>query len=183
MRQRLVGILLSAVVLGSAAACGSEGGSDSGGDPIVGSPDGGTPTCSVDLDVGTGHREFTAVPQGSTVYLFRGPQSGYHLYISVRAKGIDPTNARLCYTHTLLTPSEKKVGEGCWSVQLPVDLGGGTHERVGVLGEVDPVYWNNDGVAQLRGEDVRVDVTLSDTLGCSAQGGWTAHISDDPPPN
>lgn len=175
-------LLLLAALLASAAACGSDDGSDRDADPVVGGPD-ATPTCSVELEVGTGSRDFTPVASGGTVYLFRGPQNGYHLFLSVRAKGIDPTNARLCYTHTLLTPSEKKVGEGCWSIQLPVDLGGGTHERVGILGEIDPVYWNNDGVAQVRGEDVRVDVTLSDPRGCSAQGGWTAHISDDPPPN
>lgn len=180
MRLRLH-LLLPALLAAAVAGCGSGDGGDSGTDPITGGePDaGGAQGCDVELEVGTGNREFTPVVDGDVVYLFRGPQSGYMLYISVRARGVDPSNARLCYTTTVLTPEEKNVGEGCWNIQLPNDLGNGVHERVGVWGQVDPMYWSTP--EQLRDEDVRVDVTLSDTRGCSAQGGFTAHISPDAP--
>lgn len=185
-------VSIAASLLLAVAACGSNE-NDSGNDPITGDdvdagtpepgpPDGGVQPNQCDgvtLEVGTGNREYTAVAPGDTVYLFRGPQGGYMFYISVRAKGIDPSNARLCYKDIVTTGGEKNVGEGCWSIQLPIDLGGGMHERVGVWGQIDPAYWTTPG--QIRDKDVRVEVTLSDTKGCSAQGGWSAHVSPDAP--
>lgn len=162
--------LVIAASLVAAAACGSDDGTS--GDPITGE-------CrDVRLEVGTGNREFTPVADGDTVFLFRGPQGGYMLYISVRASGIDPTSARLCY-EDVLTATETRVGAGCWNIQLPNDLGGGMHERVGVWAQIDPSLWGSPGA--VRGQDVRVDVTLSDSRGCSADGSWTGFVSPDAP--
>jgi hypothetical protein len=101
-------------------------------------------------------------------------------HVAVRARGIDPEDARLCYRAFVVDGGEElKVGEGCWNIQLTRPLGDGVFERAGVWAELDPSYWPTPG--SVRGHDVRVDVTLGDDKGCSAQGGWRAHAADDAP--
>ena len=43
-------------------------------------------------------REYESISDGDTVYLYRGPQGGYMVYLSVQARGLDPSDDRVCYT-------------------------------------------------------------------------------------
>jgi hypothetical protein len=183
--------LLAAVTL--AAACGGDDGTID--EPIIGVDAGVTPgapdaapevsdaatgkTCDgVSMELGTGNREFTSVKDGDTVYLFKGPQGGYMVYLSVRARGIDPSNADLCYVEHVVD-TDREVGKKCWKIRLTNDLGDGMYERVGVWGEVYTEYWTR--VSAIRGHTLRVTATLSDASGCSATDAWTANVSPDPP--
>src|SRR5262245_59480882 len=65
-------------------------------------PDAGTTAASCktapSMELGSGVREYLPVKAGDTVYLYKGPQGGYMIYLSVRATGMDPSDVRLCYT-------------------------------------------------------------------------------------
>jgi hypothetical protein len=173
--------ILAVVMLGHAslgAGCAEDDGiTDSSAIVPV---DAGSNRCGpdVDLELGTGAREFMPVDDGDTVHLYRGPQGGYMIYLSVRARGIDPSDATVCYTETFTSGDEtgEVFGEGCWRVKLTNDLGDGRFERVGVWGEVDERYWTSS--FKIKGKRARVDVTISDPRGCSASDGWDIHIHE-----
>jgi hypothetical protein len=153
------------------AACG---GSGTTGDPI-GPPE---ETCpGTELKLGTGLREYLPVADGDTVSLYRGPQGGYMVYLSVHALGLDPADNMLCYTERF-ADSGTVFGEGCWRVRLTNDMGGGWWERVGVWGEVEADYWTRP--LAIRGKNVRVDVKLTDSKGCTVAAGWDVRIADEP---
>src|SRR5688500_19041387 len=136
-------------------------------------------TCDgVTLELGTGNRQFTPVNEDTIVYLFKGPQGGYMVYLSVQARGINPNDATLCYTEYVVD-SDLEVGKKCWNIKLTNDLGDGLHERVGVWGEVYSRYWTFPSA--IRGHRLRVTATLSDASGCGATDSWTANVSPDPP--
>lgn len=143
----------------------------------IGQLDAGLSTCA-ELEVGTGAVSFVPVTDGDTVALYRGPQGGYMLYLGVRARGIDPTDATLCYTETFTSGYEtgKVFGEGCWRIKMPNQLDDGWSERVGVWGETKDEYWASS--YRIRGQDARVDVTIADRSGCKASAGWTVHIDE-----
>lgn len=186
------GPILLAACLAGAAACG---GSDTGTDPIDPAddggvtpdggglpdptPDGGGPImkkcAGTSMELGSGVRSFENVADGGTVALYRGPQGGYMIYLSVRAVGLDPTDVTLCYSEKL-TAGGVEFGKGCWKIMLTNDLGSGRFERVGVWGQVDPSYWTKPEA--LRGQDAQVNVTLVDGKGCSEAAGWQVHISE-----
>jgi hypothetical protein len=191
MRHLVVALLL-------AAGCGA-GGADTGGDqePIDpgDNPDAGdgagpppmTKACDgVEVQLGTGARSFETVTDGDTVWLYRGPQGGYMIYLSIRAKGLDPSLVYVYYeirradTDQLIGTSDHEGQPRPWKVQLPTDLGGGWHERVGIWGEIEPEFWTRPSVA--RGHTVNVDVTLVDKQGCTVEGlGWTVDVNPDRP--
>jgi hypothetical protein len=166
------------------AACS---GGDDDGDPIV-PEDGGAPhpdvvenTCDgVEFELGSGLRTYIPVSDGDTVYLYRGPQAGYHIYLSTRTKGIDPADATVCWKFVFTSGAEngKTFADKCWRTRLTNDLGDGRFERVGIPGEVLSEYWNGQSF-KIRGKDARVDVTIADTKGCSAAAGWDVHIFEE----
>jgi hypothetical protein len=185
MRQALI------LPLALVAACG--------GDPIIEDPviraDAGTPTdgapvpspdaavtqsCgqNASYELGSGVREWLPVNDGDTLYLYRGPQGGYMVYLSVRASGFDRDDATLCY-ELHVVDTGKDAGEGCWNVRLPNHLGGGMYERLGIWGQIDQSLWTR--VSQVRGHTLRVDTELTDENGCKMTDGWTVDIHSDPP--
>jgi hypothetical protein len=193
--MRMYRSILAGACVALAFGCGDD--TDTDTDTIIPAPDAADPEPSADagspeplpdagttkscdgaaMELGTGLRSFRPVADGDTVYLYRGPQGGYMIYLSVRVRGLDPDDVTLCYEEKL-TATGKRFGEGCWKVMLTNDLGDGRFERVGVWGQVDTYYWTRPGA--LRGEDARVDVTVTDSKGCSVTDGWSVHISDDP---
>ncbi|MEQ1503574.1 MAG: hypothetical protein ABMB14_15155 [Myxococcota bacterium] len=48
---------------------------------------------SIEVEVGTGTAGFEPVADGGPVSFFQGPQGGYHVFVSLRAVGIDPGDA------------------------------------------------------------------------------------------
>ena len=88
------------------------------------------------MELGTGVRNYQSVADGDTVFLYRGPQGGYMIYLSVRAVGLDPSDVTLCYSEKFASTGNE-FGKGCWKIMLTNDLGGGRFERVGVWGQVD----------------------------------------------
>jgi hypothetical protein len=155
------------------AACGVSG---SVNEPI-GPGDGGAPCGATSLVLGSGVVQYQPVHDGDTVALYSGPQGGFMIYFSVRASGLDPADDEFCYTETFTTGAA--LGYGCWRVILTNDLGGGVHERVGIWGQIDASFWHTPEL--VRGQDIRVDTTLTDRNGCAAQAGWTlVHVSPEP---
>jgi hypothetical protein len=166
------------LAVGLVAACG--GGTST--DPVKPAPDAGgppPPTCGdAAIKLGTGAREYQAVQDGDTVFLFSGPQGGYMVYLSVQAQGFDPSDLDFCYTETFA--SGAPLGTGCWRVQLTNNLGGGWYERVGIWGQIDTSFWTSPN--RVRGQDIHVTATLSDrTTGCKVGSGWSVHVSPDRP--
>ncbi len=181
-----------------AIGCGDE--TDRDDDPVIptpdageASPDAGDPEplpdaaatskeCEgAELELGTGFRTYEPVRDGDTIDLFRGPQGGYMVYLSLRARGLEPSDVTLCYTLRFASGTQKgdRFGEGCWKIMLTNDLGDGRHERVGIWGAVESSYWTSPG--RIRGQDARVDVTATDGEGCGAKAGWDVHIAEEPP--
>jgi hypothetical protein len=177
-----------------AAGCGSGAAPPDGVDeepvlpgemPMEQADAGPTPTertCEgVEAVLGSGARVFEAVKDGDTVYLFRGPQGGYMIYLSVRAKGLDRSLVYVDYTEHR-EDTGQLIGFGQWKVQLTNDLGGGWWERVGIWGEIEPEFWTRPSIA--RGQVVTVKAKLTDQNGCSIDDlGWTVNVHPDPPPN
>jgi len=178
------------MVLVLAAACGSESPPPGDDEPIV---PGETPmeqadaaptpmaqTCEgVEAQLGSGAREFEEVKDGDTVWLYRGPQGGYMIYLSVRAKGLDRSLVYVDYTEHRQDTGQL-VGVGQWKVQLTNDVGGGMWERVGIWGEIEPEFWTKPSV--VRGHTVTVKVKLTDKNGCRVDNlGWTVNVYPDPP--
>ena len=183
--RTLVAISAALFLAPALAACA--GGDDDDGDPIV-PADGGAPhpdavenSCDgVEFELGSGLRNYIPVTDGDTVYLYRGPQSGYHIYLSTHTKGIDPADATVCWKFVFTSGPEsgKTFADKCWRTRLTNDIGDGWFERIGIPGEVLSEYWNGLSY-KIRGKDARVDVTISDTHGCSAAAGWDAHIFEE----
>ena len=139
------------------------------------------PCKGVEATLGTGARAYEEVGPGTTVYLWRGPQGGYMLMLSIRAKAMDRSNVTVDYT-AHRTDTGQLMGIGTWRVMLPNDLGGGWYERVGIWGEIEPEYWTRPTL--VRGHTMTVRVKLTDSEGCVVDGlTWTADIHPDPPPN
>ena len=195
MRHALCALLL-------AAGCGAEdptvtpdGGLDEepinpGDNPTV-ETDAGPPmtrSCEgIEVELGSGARSYEPVKDGDTVWLYRGPQGGYMIYLSVRAKGLDPSLVYVYYEITR-TDTGQLIGvsdnandqESPWKVQLPTDLGDGWYERVGIWGELEPEFWTRPSVA--RGHTVKVEVKVVDKQGCTVEGlGWTVAVHPDKP--
>src|SRR6266508_3415485 len=123
--MRMLALVLAALAASALAACSDSGtemnpihpGSDAGTADGEASDGGGvSKSCGssseVSMELGTGVREYQAVADGDTVYLYRGPQGGYMIYLSVRARGLDPSDVRLCYTETF-TATGRQFGSGC----------------------------------------------------------------------
>lgn len=167
--------------VGGAGGAGAEdgvGAGDGGTGPGGGDPPPGRFCPGVQAELGTGVREFQPVRDGDTVWLYRGPQGGYMIYLSVRARGLDAKAVRVDYRETFRASGER-LGAGTWKVQLPTDLGDGWWERVGIWGQIDPSWWTRP--SEVRGSDVTVEVTLTDRVGCQVRGlGWSVHIHPEP---
>jgi hypothetical protein len=163
--MRTLKLLLPFLLLG----CGAEGMTDE--DPLV--------SCDQAEGVlGTGLRTFEAVTDGDVVWLYRGPQGGYMLYLSVRARGLDPSDVHVDYV-TSFTDTGEVFGEGTWNVRLHEGLDGGWTERVGIWGTTLPAWWDKPG--EIRGRDATVRVTVTDKNGCQINDlGWDVHISAEP---
>ncbi len=144
----------------------------------LGRPDAAVPVACADTEgiLGSGVRSFLPVVDGDTVYLYRGPQGGYMVYLSVRAKGLDPSEVKVCYTDTFA--DGETFGSGCWRVRLGNDLGNGWHERVGIWGQIDTRFWTTPAV--VRGQDASISVTMTDLEGCEVSDGFAVHISSTP---
>ena len=187
--------LAFAVFILVAAVIGACGGDDTIDDPIIG-VDAGVPvpdaaaevpdaavgqSCktSPTFELGSGVREWQPVNDGDLLYLYRGPQGGYMIYLSVRAKGLDRSLIYVDYTEHRQDTGQL-IGEGQWKVQLTNDIGSGWWERVGIWGEIEPEFWTKPSIA--RGHTVTVKAKLTDKNGCTIDKlGWTVNVYPDPP--
>lgn len=197
MRTRVFALAIALL-----ASCGSDGGTggeemitgqdavDAGGEvvqpgqgPLVDDappPPMTTQACAgVEGKIGTGNRDYIEVKDGDTVFLFKGPQGGYMIYIGVRAKGLDRSLIYVDYEERLKATG-KVFGVGQWKVQLTNDIGDGWFERVGIWGEIEPEYWTYPSF--VRGQDVEMKVKLTDRNGCTIDNlGWWVHVDPERP--
>lgn len=137
-------------------------------------------TCDgAEARLGTGAVGFEPVSDGDTVYLYRGPQGGYMIYFAVQARGLNPGGVLLQYEERFAGSGEV-FGRGEWTIKLRTDIGDGWFERNGVWGEVDESYFTRP--LAIRGEEVEVDVTLTDLDHCQIKGlGWRVMVAEEAP--
>ncbi|MFW6050062.1 MAG: hypothetical protein ACODAU_02740 [Myxococcota bacterium] len=123
-----------------------------GGEPQVGGDAG-----AAWLEVGGGEWQFEPLEDGQEVELVRGGQGGYHVWVSLRAGGVDPDNVRMSITTEILSLAGSESGS-----TLDRDLGSapepGTYHYIGW-----PAVLPEPGCAD--GEEVEVRVTITDRHG------------------
>jgi hypothetical protein len=175
--HRLAGALLATLAIGCAEEPVTRDPGLIQDQPDAASADDAAPDPGCKLRLGSGVREFQPVNDGDTLFLYKGPQGGYMIYLSVQALGFDPARVNLCYVEKI-SSTGNVFGDKCWLVKLTNDLGNGWYERVGVWGEVSSEYWTSPG--KIRGHTVDVVATLSDEQGCTATADFQVFISEDP---
>jgi hypothetical protein len=160
-------------------ACAADEPVTTGPGPIVTEPDARPPdpNKACELQLGTGVRQFEPLRDGDTVALYKGPQGGYMIYLSIRARGFVRDRVSFCYKEKF-AETGLPFGDKCWLVQLPNDLGDGWFERVGIWGEVSADFWSKPG--RIRGQDAILEAVLTDDDGCRAEDGYRVHVSIDP---
>jgi len=148
------------------AGCGADdpGGTDAG--PAGFDAGDATPT----VELGTGETEFEPLTDGQDLLYIRGPQNGFHFFGSMRVSGVDPGNP-----DDLSDPrnptTEFRVYRGADRIDLMASrytqgldpaMGADGHAMIGRL-----VILDNDEVATLEGEMVRIELTVTDADGTS----------------
>jgi hypothetical protein len=126
------------------------------------------------MRVGTGLLEFQPLAPGDPVALQKGATQGWFVPLSLRARGIDPDDAAVCYRGTLL-PTAEEIGVQCWNVQFVTPLENGWHERLGLMAQLHPDYW--DAPEELLGQEVRLEVFLADDSPCSVASAITVRLA------
>lgn len=148
------------------AGCGEDG--DGGTDAGSAGFDAGDATPTIEL--GTGETAFAPLTDGQDLEYIRGPQNGFHVFGSVRVTGVDPGN-RGDLRDPRNPTTEFRVFRGMDRIDLMASrymqgldpaMGAEGHEMVGRL-----VILDNDEVATLEGETVRIEVTVTSADGAS----------------
>ena len=142
-RHPLILSRLVIVAAASLAACGS--GSDTPGEPDAGARVelDGSVAVDVDCEIGTGRETFVPLEPGDEVEIVAGPQGGYHIFTSVRIRGLTPTDA----LRITLTVRREVDGEYVG----PTTLIGSRHMR-----EADDGWLQATGMINLVNEPERV---------------------------
>ncbi|HJL20140.1 MAG TPA: hypothetical protein RMH99_31025 [Sandaracinaceae bacterium LLY-WYZ-13_1] len=128
-------------------------------DPVDPAPDGGTggPDANVDpsLELGTGEGFFQPFEDGDTLDLVSGCQGSQHVWIALRAEGIDPRGPIIDLE--LVRDSDGTVVSQAFTVRVSFDAVAGTpHADVYGLTLVVPEP------DQAIGEDLTVRATVTD---------------------
>ena len=124
-----------------------------------------------EAQLGTGVSLFEALNEGDTVYIVHGPQGGFHVFGSVRVKGIEPGDrmdlgsAKNPSTDFQVFRDAERIDAGVASFTLGLDPVPGTnfYEIIGRF-----VILNISSQAELDGLSIRVSVTVKDVNGQSA---------------
>jgi hypothetical protein len=152
--------LLAACLL---AACGSD------------APDG-----PAEATVGTGSDAFVPLADGDDVMIVQGPQGGFHVFASVRVRGLEPGNPE-----DLGDPDNPTTVFQAFEGDARVDLDASTYTQgLDATGE-DGLYemvgrlliLDIQAAAELDGATLRLTVSITDAAGRSAadQRTVTAH--------
>ncbi len=124
------------------------------------------------LELGTGLEAFVPIPdEGAELELVHGPQGGWHVHLSLRARGIAPTG--LIYEITRLSDGELVC-------MLPLGVREGTFvERDGALERVgDFAIFSISSAEEIAGEDVLVRASVYDAERRSVTDEVQARIVD-----
>jgi hypothetical protein len=130
--------------------------------------------CEPKLTIGTGRTSFVPLADGDSVDLMKGSGQAWFFSLALQARGLDPAHGAVCYRGTLL-PEGRELGFQCWKVQFTTDLADGWHERLGLMANVYPDYWN--APAALDGHSVRLEVYAGDNTDCAITGEVTMRLS------
>ncbi len=141
--------------------------------------DTGDPDCTgeASVELGTGQLTYETLADGQTLPFYRGPQGGYHVFVSVRAQGIDgganaldPNNPVL--TLRLSSESGSIAELANQPRQLPEN--GDYVELVGqllIFSVADPLSYD--------GTDATLDWSLTDRCVRSFEGSVDVHLVYD----
>ena len=162
MRARLVTVpLVTVLLVALAAGCAGQAPSPPG---------------EASLEVGTGTARFVPVVDGDEVALVRGAQGGWHLWVSVRATGLDAGIGSLEITH----------GPADGSSEPEVSRVGVTFDPPDAQGRRVTLGWQailpNPSCAVGRLHRVRVTVTTASGQRASAEVDVLPGAGDNPPP-
>jgi hypothetical protein len=117
-------------------------------------PDGGVATTV--LEVGTGRDRFVPLGEADEVEVVFGPQGGYHIWGSLRTRGLDPDNAEVHFRVALEGPPETTLSESRYV--LPLQKSGRWHQWLGLIGFVPEP-------AEVYGRRVLLSMTVRDRGG------------------
>jgi hypothetical protein len=140
--------------------------------------DAGQPACQpgpMEVEVGTGQTSFVSIPGGEDLPFYMGPQGGFHVWGSVRARGYTPaaSNDPNDLDHpvvrfTLQRGSEAVAGTSPLHWNL-APVGDGWREKTGAF-----VIFSAPSPLALEGEAVSLQVQLTDRcalVGTDTRGG------------
>jgi hypothetical protein len=125
------------------------------------------PVCDPALAIGTGREAFAPLVDGDTVDLVKGATQGYFFTLSLQQRGIDPSATGVCY-RGILVPEGVELGLQCWKAQFITRLDGGWYERLGLMAQVHPDFWNHP--EELQGSEAILEVYVGDSNDCSITG-------------
>ncbi|MEM6926099.1 MAG: hypothetical protein AAF602_04155 [Myxococcota bacterium] len=126
------------------------------------------------LEVGTGQFDFETVEEAQRLPMVQGPQGGYHVWVALRARNLDPRRLRVD-SQLFAAPETDDTG---------APLGGEDPEAVGESFFFFPPFFDDDedGVwrtaglphqverTEVRGERLRLEVVATDRDGRTAVG-------------
>jgi hypothetical protein len=175
-QSRSRSIALALAGLAGAVGCGGGGaGADSG-------------ACRQDgeAEIGTGTTAFESVTAGQELTIVAGPQGGHHFILNARQKGLepgDPTKPGLAGNPT--TRFATYLGDRQVDImQPPYRLG---YEDTGdgyltmASGHIIP--FQEDALADVDGQTVRIEVEISDVNGLCARADTTVTAVPGPEPD
>ena len=149
----------------------------------------GPPACQqgpMEVEVGTGQSTFVPMPGGGDLPFFQGPQGGFHVYGSVRARGYNPaaTDAATDPDHPAVQFRLRLGGQSIasstllhWSLAPVAD---GWRTRAGAF-----VIMTVPSPLQLDGDAVTLEVQVTDRcqlVGTDARDGVLRFSGPGPPP-
>jgi hypothetical protein len=131
------------------------------------------------VTLGTGDRSFIALDDGGPIQAFMGPQGGFHVFLTMRASGLEPGDPDVmpvgcaeaspnpCVDFVVF---DEDVGTAL-DAFAPLRLGLAPSEAAPGEVEVHPsrlVQLHIDSLAEVVGHHLRVTGTITDATGASA---------------
>jgi hypothetical protein len=122
--------------------------------------------------VGAGQADYLPTKDGDVAQVEAGPQGGYHVWIAIRVRGLAQSGSV-----TTLAGSIGGYDVAPFAVVFTFDPSeGGACELFGLRFRIDdPAH----PVDTLLGQDLRVDVSVTDTDGTVGKGSRIVRLSDD----
>ncbi len=126
------------------------------------------------VDVGSGQADYLPTKDGDVAQVEAGPQGGYHIWIALRMRGLNQSGSVTTVTGSIASLGYDVAPFAVVFTFEPSE--GGACELFGLRFRVDSP---DHPVESLLGQDLRVDVSITDTDGTVGKGSRIVRLSDD----